>query len=178
MGKEMTPQAAMVPVERPEALVGATYKIKPPTSEHALYVTINDIVVDEGTPQEQQRPFEMLVNSKNMDHFQWVVALTRMISLVFRTASTPEGQKSIDLTKLVEELRSVFDPRGGYFKRGGKYAASIVAEIGDCIEQHLVYIGLLQKPELDEHQQKLIAEKRAQYEARTGKAAPKAGASI
>jgi len=176
MGNGITPHAGMAPAERPEELLGATYKIKPPTSEHALYVTINDIVVNPGTDQEQRRPFEMLLNSKNMDHFQWVVALTRTVSLIFRTASVPGS--GIDLGKLVEELRSVFDPRGGYFKRGGKYAASIVAEIGDCIEQHLVHIGLLEKPELDEHQKKLIAEKRQQYEARADSAAPGVGASM
>ncbi|MGE0858568.1 MAG: NrdJb [Gammaproteobacteria bacterium] len=122
-------------VERPEVLVGATYKIKTPLSAHALYVTINDIVLNAGTPHELRRPFEIFINSKNMDHFQWIVALTRIISAVFR--------KGGDVTFLVDEMRSVFDPRGGYFKKGGRYTPSLVAEIGDVIEAHLRSIGLL-----------------------------------
>jgi hypothetical protein len=144
-------------VARPEMLFGSTYKIKTPLSEHALYVTINDIILNQGTAHEVRRPFEVFINSKNMDHFQWIVALTRIISAVFR--------KGGDVTFLVEELRSVFDPSGGYFKKGGKFMPSLVAEIGDVIHCHLVMIGLLQEEEPDEHQKKLIAEKRAQYEA-------------
>jgi len=146
-------------LERPEMLVGSTYKIKTPLSEHALYVTINDVILNEGTEHELRRPFEIFINSKNMDHFQWIVALTRIISAVFR--------KGGDVTFLVEELKAVFDPRGGYFKKGGKFMPSLVAEIGDAIESHLKFIGLLQDEELSEHQKKLIADKRAQYEAKT-----------
>lgn len=142
-------------LERPEMLLGSTYKIKTPLSEHALYVTINDVILNPGTEHELRRPFEIFINSKNMDHFQWIVALTRIISAVFR--------KGGDVTFLVEEMRSVFDPRGGYFKKGGKYMPSLVAEIGDAIECHLRMIGLLKDDGLDEHQQKLVAEKRAQY---------------
>ena len=144
-------------LERPEMLLGSTYKIKTPLSEHALYVTINDIVLNEGTEQEQRRPFEVFINSKNMDNFQWILALTRIISAVFR--------KGGDITFLVEELHSVFDPRGGYFKKGGKYMPSLVAEIGDAIEAHLRMIGLLEIDELDDHQKKYIAEKRATLDA-------------
>ncbi len=146
-------------LERPDMLVGSTYKIKTPLSEHALYATINDIILNPGTQHELRRPFEIFINSKNMDHFQWIVALTRIISAVFR--------KGGDVTFLVEELRSVFDPRGGYFKKGGKYMPSLVAEIGDAIECHLRMIGMLKDDTLDEHQKKLIQEKRAQYEAST-----------
>ncbi|WP_127475409.1 NrdJb [Sulfurivermis fontis] len=144
-------------LERPEMLLGSTYKVKTPLSEHALYVTINDIILNPGTDHELRRPFEVFINSKNMDHFQWIVALTRIISAVFR--------KGGDVTFLVEELRSVFDPRGGYFKKGGKYMPSLVAEIGDAIECHLRMIGLIKSNDLDEHQRKLIEEKRAQYNA-------------
>jgi hypothetical protein len=144
-------------LERPDMLVGSTYKIKTPLSEHALYATINDIILNPGTQHELRRPFEIFINSKNMDHFQWIVALTRIISAVFR--------KGGDVTFLVEELRSVFDPRGGYFKKGGKYMPSLVAEIGDAIECHLRMIGMIKDDNLDEHQKKLIQEKRAQYEA-------------
>ncbi len=150
-------------LERPEMLLGSTYKIKTPLSEHALYVTINDVILNPGTEHELRRPFEIFINSKNMDHFQWIVALTRIISAVFR--------KGGDVTFLVEELRSVFDPRGGYFKKGGKYMPSLVAEIGDAIECHLRMIGLLKDDGLDEHQQKLVNEKRAQYESLTKSAA-------
>lgn len=143
-------------LERPESLRGTTYKVKTPLTEHALYVTINDIVLNPGTQHELSRPFEIFINSKNMDHFQWIVALTRIISAVFR--------KGGDVTFLVEELKAVFDPRGGYFKKGGKYMPSLVAELGDVIEQHLISIGLLKSDNLDEHQKKLIAEKRAQFE--------------
>jgi hypothetical protein len=144
-------------LQRPEMLLGSTYKVKTPLSEHALYITINDVVLNQGTKHELRRPFEIFINSKNMDHFQWIVALTRIISAVFR--------KGGDVTFLVEELRSVFDPRGGYFKKGGRYMPSLVAEIGDAIECHLRMIGMLKDDGLDEHQKKLVAEKRAQYES-------------
>ena len=143
-------------VERPEMLLGSTYKIKTPLSEHALYVTINDIVLNPGTPHELRRPFELFINSKNMDHFQWIVALTRIVSAVFR--------KGGDVTFLVEELRSVFDPKGGYFKKGGRFMPSLVAEIGDVLESHLRLIGLLKDNKPDTHQKKLIEEKRAEYQ--------------
>src|SRR5512141_1321333 len=145
-------------VERPDTLIGATYKIKSPLFEHALYVTINDIVLNQGTEYEMRRPFEIFINSKNMDHFQWIVALTRIMSAVFR--------KGGDVTFLVEELKAVFDPRGGYFKPGGKFMPSIIAELGYVIEKHLQMIGLLRAPGLDVHQKKLVDEKRAEFEAR------------
>ena len=144
-------------LERPEMLLGSTYKIKTPMSEHALYVTINDIVLNPGTSHEIRRPFEIFINSKNMDHFQWIVALTRIISAVFR--------KGGDVTFLVEEMHSVFDPRGGYFKKGGRFVPSLVAEIGDAIESHLKMIGMIGESRLDEAQQQLIEQKRADFEA-------------
>jgi hypothetical protein len=143
------------PLSRPDKLVGNTYKIKTPVTEHALYITINDVVMNPGTPQEHRRPFEIFINSKNMEHFQWIVALTRVMSAVFR--------KGGDITFLVEELHSVFDPSGGYFKKGGKYIPSLVAEIGEVLEQHLYEIGMLKKSGPDEHQKKLIEEKKSQY---------------
>ncbi len=146
-------------ISRPEFLLGSTYKIKTPLTEHALYVTINDIVLNEGTPYEKRRPFEIFINSKDMTHFQWVVALTRVISAVFR--------KGGDVTFLVEELHSVFDPRGGYFKKG-RYTPSLVAEIGDVIERHMKTIGLIPTETLDEHQKQFIEQKRREAEQRTG----------
>ncbi len=143
-------------VARPETLSGATYKVKTPLSDHALYITINDIVLNEGTEHEVRRPFEIFINSKAMEHFQWIVALTRIISAVFR--------KGGDVTFLVEEMRSVFDPKGGYFKKGGKYMPSLVAEIGDVIESHMRSIGLFKAEELDKHQRNMIVEQRNKYE--------------
>jgi len=145
-------------LERPEVLIGSTYKIKTPISDHAMYVTINDIVLNEGTEYEQRRPFEVFINSKNLDHFQWIVALTRIISAVFR--------KGGDVTFLVDELKAVFDPRGGYWQPGGKFMPSIIAELGYVIEKHLQSIGLIRKTQLDVHQQKMVDQKRAEFEAR------------
>lgn len=122
-------------LERPEVLEGSTYKIKSPLFEHALYVTLNDIVLNADTPHEHRRPFEIFVNSKNMEHFQWAVALTRVMSAVFR--------KGGDVTFMVEELKAVFDPRGGYYKAGGVYMPSVVAELGAVIEDHLKRIGMI-----------------------------------
>jgi|SRR5690606_29427886 len=142
-------------VKRPEHLPGHTYKIKPPNSEHAVYVTINDIVLNPGTEYEQRRPFEIFINSKNMEHYQWIAALTLIISAVFR--------KGGDCTFLVEELRSVFDPKGGYMMRGGRWMPSLVAEIGEVLEQHLKRIGMLED-EVDPHQQAYLEQKRAEYQ--------------
>ncbi len=144
-------------LERPEMLIGSTFKVKTPISDHAMYVTINDIVLNEGTEHEKRRPFEIFINSKNLDHYQWIVALTRIISAVFR--------KGGDVTFLVDELKAVFDPRGGYWQPGGKFMPSIIAELGYIVEKHLINIGLLASTELSEAQKKLLAEKRAEYEA-------------
>ena len=143
--------------ERPEELISMTYKIKPPVSENALYITISDIVVNEGTEYEERRPYEMFINSKEMDHFQWIVALTRMMSAIFR--------KGGDLTFMIEELKSVHDPNGGYYVKGGKFMPSLVAHIGSVVEKHMKKIGLIEDAELSEGQKALIAEKLAAYEA-------------
>lgn len=144
-------------IERPDFLLGTTYKIKPPVAEHAMYITINDILLNEGTDHESRQPYEIFINSKSMEHFQWVIALTRVISAVFR--------KGGDLTFLVEELRSVYDPNGGYFKKGGVFMPSLVAEIGAVIERHLKAIGLIANEELSEVTKRILAEKRAEFEA-------------
>jgi len=117
------------PFDRPEALEGHTYKLKWPGSSHAIYVTINDTVIN-----GHRRPFEIFINSKNMEHFAWTVALTRMISAVFRRGG--------DVSFVVEELKAVFDPRGGAWV-GGQYIPSILAAIGGVIEEHLVRIGFI-----------------------------------
>lgn len=150
------PQAA-TPVkeqllERGPELDGSTYKVKPATSEHALYITINDTVDASGA----LKPFEIFINSKNMEHFPWVVALTRVISGVFR--------KGGDVTFLAEELKSVFDPKGGYWQKGVFYP-SVVAHIGDALEHHMKKIGLIGL-NLDDEQAKALLEKRQEYERR------------
>lgn len=117
------------PLARPGTLEGRTYKIKWPESDHAIYITINDIV--EG---DRQRPFEVFINSKNMEHYAWTVALTRMISAVFRRGG--------DVAFVVEELKAVFDPRGGYWMEG-QYIPSLLAAIGGVIEKHMIEIGFL-----------------------------------
>ena len=117
------------PLDRPAALEGQTYKVKWPGSEHALYITINDIII-----AGHRRPFEVFINSKNMEHFAWTVALTRMISAVFRRGG--------DISFVVEELKAVFDPRGGAWMEG-RYVPSILAAIGGVIERHLISIGFI-----------------------------------
>ena len=118
------------PLERPAELEGATYKLKWPDSNHAIYLTVNDIVLG-----GHRRPFEVFINSKNMEHFAWTVALTRMISAVFRRGG--------DVSFVVEELKAVFDPRGGAWMNG-KYIPSILAAIGGVLEQHMITIGFLE----------------------------------
>ena len=146
-------------IERQEEMFGCTYKMTPPVLDHAIYVTINDIVLNEGTTHEIRRPYEIFINSKNMEHFEWVVALTRVMSGVFRKGGNVEF--------LVDELKSVFAPSGGYFKPGssGQYMNSVVAELGHIIERHLIRIGLAVRKHPDDHQQALIDAKTKQVSA-------------
>jgi ribonucleoside-diphosphate reductase alpha chain len=117
------------PLSRPESLPGQTYKIKWPDGDHAMYITINDVIQD-----GRRRPFEIFINSKNMEHYAWTVGLTRMISAVFRRGG--------DVSFVVEEMKAVFDPRGGAWM-GGKYVPSLLAAIGDVIEHHMIDIGFM-----------------------------------
>jgi ribonucleoside-diphosphate reductase alpha chain len=117
------------PLSRPEMLPGQTYKLKWPESDHAIYITVNDVIQD-----GRRRPFEVFINSKNMDHYAWTVGLTRMISAVFRRGG--------DVAFVVEELQAVFDPRGGAWM-GSRYVPSLLAAIGDVIERHMIGIGFL-----------------------------------
>ncbi len=119
-------------VSRPYVLEGITYKIKTPLSSDALYLTINDIIED-----DKRRPYELFINTKNLQHFSWIVAMTRLISAVFRREKDPSF--------LVDELKSIYDPNGGYFA-GGKYIPSLAADIGRIIEEHLAHIGLIERP--------------------------------
>ena len=124
------------PLDRPGVLPGSTYKIRWPESDHAIYITINDVITD-----SRRRPFEVFINSKNTEHFAWTVALTRMISAVFRRGG--------DVSFVVDELKAVFDPRGGQWV-DGKYVPSLLAQIGSVMEQHMIEIGFLPKPGDDE----------------------------
>ncbi|MEM1021893.1 MAG: ribonucleoside-diphosphate reductase, adenosylcobalamin-dependent, partial [Pseudomonadota bacterium] len=121
------------PLDRPEVLPGKTYKVRWPASDHAMYITLNDVIQD-----GRRRPFEVFINSKSMEHYAWTVALTRMISAVFRRGG--------DVSFVVEELKAVFDPRGGYWVQG-RYVPSLLASIGDVIEQHLIDIGFMEAPD-------------------------------
>jgi ribonucleoside-diphosphate reductase alpha chain len=122
------------PLDRPEALPGRTYKLRWPESDHAIYITVNDMMQD-----SRRRPFEIFINSKNMEHYAWTVALTRMISAVFRRGG--------DVSFVVEELKAVFDPRGGAWL-GGKYVPSLLAAIGEVLERHMIDIGFLPGPQV------------------------------
>jgi ribonucleoside-diphosphate reductase alpha chain len=138
------------PLQRDAVLDGATYKLRWPGSDHALYITINDIERDGhaggvssahhagGVPSARRRPFEVFINSKNLEHYAWTVALTRMISAVFRRGG--------DVTFVVEELKAIFDPQGGQWM-GGRYVPSLIAAIGEVIEGHMIRIGFISDPD-------------------------------
>ncbi len=126
------------PLDRPEALPGQTYKLRWPESEHAVYVTINDVIQD-----GRRRPFEIFINSKNMEHYAWTVGLTRMISAVFRRGG--------DVSFVVEELKAVFDPRGGYWMEG-HYVPSLLAALGEIIERHMIDIGFMTDPRREQRE--------------------------
>lgn len=143
-------------IDRPEVLPGSTYKIKPPVSDHAMYITINNVVLNKGTEHETVKPYEIFINSRDVQHLQWVSGLTLILSAIFR--------KGGDIAFLAQELRSVYDPNGGYFKKGGVYMNSIVAEIGHVIERHFKAIGLIQEEQMSEETKAMLAEKRAQAE--------------
>jgi ribonucleoside-diphosphate reductase alpha chain len=152
------------PLDRPEVLPGKTYKVKWPDSEHAMYITINDIVRD-----GRRRPFEVFVNSKSNEHYAWTMALTRMISAVFRRGG--------DVSFVVEELKAVFDPRGGQWMRG-RYVPSLLAAIGEVIEEHLVSIGFMDAPDnslLEAARAKLAVGAESAEPRAIGKTCPKCG---
>ena len=139
------------PLERPEALVGKTYKLRWPESDHAFYLTVNDIIQD-----GRRRPFEVFINSANLEHYAWTVALTRMISAVFRRGG--------DVTFVVRELKSIFDPRGGYWM-DGRYVPSLLAAIGEVMEQHMIDIGFIAEPDAEarESLQEAVGESLARF---------------
>lgn len=144
-------------LERPEILLGSTYKLK--TNSESYYITINNIVLNAGTEHQSIRPMEIFINSKNMEHYQWVTALTRVISAVFR--------KSGDIVFLAEELKGIFDPKGGSFKKG-RFVPSLVADIGYTIELHYKVIGLMPDDSVDEKTREFLEAKRKEFNALHG----------
>ena len=149
------------PLDRPQALEGNTYKLKWPDSEHAIYVTVNDVIIN-----DHRRPFEVCINSKNMEHFAWTVALTRMISAVFRRGG--------DVSFVVEELKAVFDPRGGAWVQG-KYIPSILAAIGSVLEQHMIAIGFLEGEGMGLKEDPKAGQQVVNLNENRGKACPSCG---
>ena len=149
------------PLDRPRALEGNTYKLKWPDSEHAIYVTVNDVIIN-----DHRRPFEVFINSKNMEHFAWTVALTRMISAVFRRGG--------DVSFVVEELKAVFDPRGGAWVQG-KYIPSILAAIGGVLEQHMIAIGFLEGEGMGLKEDPKAGQQVVNLNENRGKACPSCG---
>lgn len=148
-------------VARPEALQGRTYKIKPQVVEYALYLTINDIVLNEGTEHETRQPFEIFLTSKDTKSHQWIMALTLMISAVFR--------KGGDVLFLIDELKSVTDPNGGYFsKKAHGIMPSLVAEIGYTIEEHFQWVGLIKPKEVDLEVQQILKDVKEDFVAKGG----------
>lgn len=137
-------------LKRPSELCGSTYKIKPPLYDSALYITINNIVLNKDTEYQQMYPFEIFLNSKQMESFQWVAALTRIISSSFR--------KGGNITHIVDELKQVFDPKGGYYYQGTWYN-SVVAHIGEVLQEHMIKIGLIDAKEMTEHQKQILNDK-------------------
>jgi ribonucleoside-diphosphate reductase alpha chain len=135
--KKPVTEDATTPLARPETLPGLTYKLRWPESDHAIYITVNDVIVEDSKGRGVRRPFEVFINSKNMEHYAWTVALTRMISAVFRRGG--------EVGFVVEELKAVFDPRGGQWMNG-RYVPSLLAAIGNVIEQHMIEIGFLPQP--------------------------------
>ncbi len=131
------------PLAREPVLSGFTYKLRWPSSDHAMYVTINDIEVPGASgAAPRRRPFEIFINSKNLEHYAWTVALTRMISAIFRRGG--------DVTFVVEELKAVFDPQGGHWM-AGRYVPSLLAAIGEVIETHMRRTGFLADPDKAQH---------------------------
>jgi hypothetical protein len=121
---EVTKAPTHLPMERPEEISGKTYKIKPSNMDHAMYITINDVVIDGVT-----RPYELFINCKHVESFQWVMIFTRLVSAIFRQGG--------DYQFAIDEMKATFDPGGGYFKRGQGHVPSLVADIGSVIEQHI-----------------------------------------
>ena len=143
-------------LDRPRIVEGRTYKISPAVTDSAMYITINDLILEDGT----HRPVEMFISSKHVPHQQWITALTRMVSAIFR--------KPGPFLFVAEELQQIFDPQGGYFMKGSdgnsKMVPSVVAHVGTILQEHFEHIGLIDKPEMSEETKEVIADKLVQAE--------------
>lgn len=146
--------------KRPEVLQSTTYQLRTPLSDSPYYITISDIMLNVGTEYERRQPFEIFINCKNVQHFQWTVAFTRLASAVFR--------KGGDIKFLIDELQSVYDPNGGYLGKGGVWIPSLVAEIGNVIERHFISIGLMES-KLSKADAVAIEEKKVAFVLEGGK---------
>jgi ribonucleoside-diphosphate reductase alpha chain len=136
----------IVTYDRPAEMDGTTYKIKPVGIDCAMYITINNCLMPDGS----LRPLEMFINSKHTAHHQWITAMTRMVSAVFRKPG------AIDFA--IEELEEVFDPAGGYWV-DGKMVPSLVAHVGMVLRKHCEKIGIIAVKELTSDQRVVIEEK-------------------
>jgi len=153
-------------LKRPEVLLGATYRVKGShDGDHSLYVTINDIIIDAGTEKEKRRPFEIFFTSKDPVHAQWMNGLALLASAVFKNALVMSEifEEGGDVEFVADQLKSVFDPRGGHYAGGGKFVSSLVAQIGLCLENHLVMIGALKKEALPEATKAILEEKKKAF---------------
>ena len=139
-------------LERPRVVDGRTYKISPAVTDSAMYITINNITLDDGTT----RPLEMFINTKHVAHQQWITALTRMVSAIFR--------KPGPYLFVVDELEQIFDPQGGYFA-DGKMTPSVVAHVAAVLREHFIHIGAMEAPELSAAQKEMIKEKKTAADA-------------
>lgn len=140
-------------LDRPQVVEGRTYKISPAVTDSAMYVTINDIIMDDGT----RRPVEMFINTKHVSHQQWITALTRMVSAIFR--------KPGPYLFIADELRQIYDPQGGYFE-AGKMMPSVVAHVADVLNEHFIWIGAKEAPALTPIQKEILTEKKAEAVSR------------
>lgn len=156
LGEKVTPPKVVAEnlhekLKRPRVLEGRSYQLKTPLASSSVYITINNITLNAGTPHEVVRPFEIFISAKEMENFQWIIALTLLISAIFR--------KGGDVTFIIDQLKSVFDPRGGYLSKSG-HVPSLVAEIGGVIEEHFKAIGLIEE---DTSLSDAIAEKKERH---------------
>ena len=140
-----------ITLERPRVVTGRTYKIKPAVTDSAMYITINDVIQDDGS----RRPVEIFINSKHVAHQQWISALTRMVSAIFR--------KPGPYLFVAEELKQIYDPQGGYFE-GGKMMPSVVAHVADILKEHFIWIGAMEAPELTAIQKEVLSQKKVEAE--------------
>jgi hypothetical protein len=161
--KETQPIERIQETKRPKQLDSRTYKIKASTGyDHAYYISISNVVLNEGTQLKEVRPYEIFINTKDKINVQWVHALTFMMSAIFR--------KGGEYMFLLDELREVSSPNAGWFgqhTRGGnpRYIESMVSAIADTIAYHVEQtcgVGV-KEIELSSEAKDIIEEKKTEY---------------